>query len=441
MASKSMRVLLACALIFCSGCNREAAAPSADAPSKSDDLVSVKIVKPELKTLKRLSTQPATIHAYHQAELHAKVAGYLVDLQVDIGSHVETGDVLGVISVPEMQKARERQLATITQMESDEKSHVAAMKLAAASVTAAMASQDQAVADVEAATARVTFDQSEFQGVQELVASKSVAARLLDEARNRFAASQAAKAASLAALASAKANVTVAEQEMAVAESKKNSALSATEVARKQLEEMDELLAYATLKAPFKGVVTQRHVDLGDLVRNIQSASDSSRKPLFTVAQTEKVRVRCNVPEGDAPWANEGDAAAVKVRALRGRTFPGNVSRVTSSLDESTRTMLVEIDLDNADGALFPGMYGEVSITLEETAEALVVPATAVRFDEAGKSTLYVIGDGDVASVVEVTTGRDDGKQIQILSGIDKSARIADGMVTRLKTGQKVKVQ
>ena len=113
----------------------------------------------------------------------------------------------------------------------------------------------------------------------------------------------------------------------------------------KELEEMDVLMAYATLKAPFAGVVTQRAVDPGDLVRNIQTASDAAR-PLFTIAQLRRVRVRVAVPEHEVPDVHVDAKVTIVLRALPNHSFDAKISRTPRALDESTRTMLVEIDLD-----------------------------------------------------------------------------------------------
>ncbi|MCH7688948.1 MAG: efflux RND transporter periplasmic adaptor subunit, partial [Planctomycetes bacterium] len=156
-------------------------------------------------------------------------------------------------------------------------------------------------------------------------------------------------------------------------------------------------------------------------------------------------RVRIAIPENDAPWANVGDPVTLQMRAMPGQTFPGKISRVARALDESTRTMLIEVDLPNADGALLPGMYGEATIILEEIADALVLHAGAVRYNETGDSFVYVV-DSVVDNVgtiriVDVTTGLDDGKQIEITDNLDENDRVVDAMIGRLQAGQKVQVE
>ena len=420
-----------------SGCNRAEFPVLAE--GAVDNTPTVHLIAAQRTTIERTTTQPATIHAYHQAEIHAKVAGYLSELEVEIGQTVDKDDILGVISVPEMQISYERKQAEIRSLEAEQESAAAGVKLAQADVQAAQAQQSQAAAEVAQTDAQLNADTSEFKRVTQLVEQKAVAGRLLDEARQKLEASTSAKAAIEAALQSAVAAVTVAREKAAVAEAGVKAAAAQTDVVRKELEELATMMQYAMLKAPFKGVVTRRHVDPGDLVRNIQDASESSREPLFEIAQVNRVRLRIAIPEMEAPLARVGNAVSLKLRSLPDLDFQGKISRMARRLDESTRTMLVEVDLDNSEGLLIPGMYGDATVTLQQTPDALVVAATAVQFDETGNSSVYVVENG-VVKIVPVVTGHDHGRHIQILSGIDETARIAAGRIGRFKDGQKVKV-
>lgn len=436
-------------IAVCCGCQETTEPQLGAAEAEREDLVTVKVVRPQRKTLSRSTTQPATVHAYHQAELFSKVAGYLKELKIDadidsefdIGSEVDAGQVLAVIDVPEMEKAREKQEATIRKLKADERRAEAFSKLAAVNVTVAEALRKQADAQIKQIDAQLTAAEAEFERVKELVKNDAVAKRLLDEAQKKFESSQAEKTAVEAAFESAQANVSVAGEKRAVAMAEWESAQEATTVARKQLEEMDVLMGYAMLKAPFKGVITERNVDPGDLVRNFQTASNGSQRPLFSIAQLDRVRVRVAVPENDAPSANKGDPVTLRLRAFAGRSFDSTISRIAHRLDESTRTMLVEFDLPNPEGMLIPGMYGEATITLEEKPDALMLPAGAVRYNEDGDSYVYTIDSNNKVKIVDVQTGSDDGKQIEITSGLDDVSRVVDSMIGRLAAGQKVKIQ
>ena len=343
-----------------------AATPQSD--SQTGGTLTVSVVKPERKMLRRRTTQPATVSAYYEADIHAKVAGYLTELKHDIGDEVKAGEVLGIVSIPELDKQKERRQAEIRKLVADEKRAAAEVQVARSLQTAAEADWKQAQAEVGKSEALVVADRRELVRTQDLVQRQSVADRLLDESQKRFESSEAAQKAAEAAVSSAAARLTVAQSKIAAAQAEQDAAGAQTDVARKQLEELEALINYATLTAPFAGIVTARNVDLGDLVRNTQTASAGDRLPLFSVAQVETVRVRVQIPENDAPWADAGDAASIRLRAVPGPAIEAQLTRISGSLDPSTRTMTAEMELKNQDRKikLLPGMFGEVTITLAD---------------------------------------------------------------------------
>ncbi len=437
-------------LASCAGCTAQLAT-SADVgqtgagavaeQSANDDVVTVKTLSPEKTTLRRTTTQPASIHAYYQAEVYAKVGGYLEELNVDIGEQVDAGAVLATIAVPEMLKSREKLEATIRRLQADEKRAVAEISVAQANAESAKAATEQAQADVAAAEAHLKAARIEYERVDELVQNQALAERLRDEALKRYESAQAAKSAVESAVVSANANLGVANAKLQAAQADLATAQARIEVASKELEELDALMAYATVRSPFHGVVTERHADPGDLIRNAPSSSGPDSPPLFVIAELDKLRVRITVPENQTPWADEGDPVTLVAPALPNRQFEGTIDRIARSLDKSTRTMTVEVDLPNPAHALLPGMYAEATIELDEKPDALVLSAGAVRFDEEGHSRVYVVDQDNTVKVVDVSTGVDDGKQIEILSGLDENARVIDATARRLAPGQPVRIQ
>ena len=357
----------------------------------------VKTVSPQKITLRRTSSQPATVRAWHEAELFAKVAGYASKVTADIGDVVKAGQTLMQIDVPEMTKIYEKQQAELSLLEYK---------------------REQFQASVGVARAELEALQSEYDRVQTLIKTKAVTQRIGDETKSRYE--------------SAKARLVVAEAEV-------KSAASSVMVGRKTLEETEVMMQYASLKAPFAGIVTQRSVDPGDLVRN-KVSSDGSREPLFTVSKVDVLRVTVPIPERDAVWVKKGDIAEMSFTALPGVTFKDVVARRSGRLDSKTRTMVVEVDIPNANGRLIPGMYCKVEIIMQEKL-ALVVPAEAVRFNLTGDvSIVYVVKDDNSILLVPVKTGIDDGHNIEILSGLSGGEQVVMGMLGRLKDGQEVSV-
>ncbi len=365
--------------------------------ARAADGPAVKTVSAQKTTMRRTSSQPATARAWHEAELFAKVAGYASKVTADIGDAVKAGQTLMLIDVPEIIKTYERQQAELSLLEYKREQFQAAVGVARAELGAL---------------------QSEYNRVQALIKTKAVTQRVGDETKSRFE--------------SAKARLVVAEAEV-------KSAASSVMVGRKTLEETEVMMQYASLKAPFAGVVTQRSVDPGDLVRN-RVSSGGSREPLFTVSKIDVLRVTVPVPERDAVWVKKGDTAKIEFPAIPGEPLKNVVARRSGRLDPKTRTMAVEVDIPNANGRLIPGMYCKVEIIMQEKL-ALVVPSEAVRFDlTGGESIVYVVNDDNSISHVPVKIGIDDGHNIEILSGLSGGEQVVMGMLGRLKDGQEVSV-
>jgi HlyD family secretion protein len=428
-------VLAACLMV---GCGQNSSGELSE-EGKKDRLTVVSLVKPQMQNLPQTTTQPATVHPYWKTEIHAKVSGYLKDLNVDIGQPVDINTPLAIISVPEMLRAKESQDAEIKRLEAIEDRRVAEKNLALAQVKATAALKGQAQAQVKQADSQMIADLAERDRVKALVADMSVALRLLTEAENRYQSSKAAKSAAEFGLKSIDAQVEVAGEKVTVAQKVWEAANHETTVAKKKLAELKELMNYATLTAPFKGIVTERNVEKGDLVRNIQTASEKPRQPLFVVSDLSQVRIRVMVPEVAAPLVKEGADVTFTLRSLQGKTF--HVKRLSYTLDERTRTMLVEVVVPNPKGELLPGMYGEATITLKQKQQALMLPAGAVRFDKKGIASVYVVNADDTVREVPVKTGIDRGDEIEITAGLKADDRIVGPMIGRLQPGQKIRVK
>ena len=144
--------------------------------------------------------------------------------------------------------------------------------------------------------------------------------------------------------------------------------------------------------------------------------------------------------ERDARGVHAGKAVTLNLQAMPGRVFQGRVTRTSGSLDQSTRTLLVEVDLPNPKDEILPGMYGEATIPLEETKDAVILPAKAVHRDEQGHGFVYVVNDEGIVHKTAVTTGLDNGIDLEIRGPLRGGERIADATVAYLKDGQKVNV-
>lgn len=428
--------LLLLAVISLPACSQPDSQAKSEQKSK---LVPVKTVSVEEVVIPRTSTQPATIHPFYEAEIKAKVSGYVKELKADIGDYVEQDAVLAVLEVPELQKQSEILYAKIERHVALEQQATAGVDLAKAEVLSAQARLAQSKSEMSRVEASLAAVEAEFERTQDLVQRQSLERRVLDEVRKKRDSELAAKQSTESAITSAEAEVTVAKAKQAAADADAKVAQTNTKIARSELDELNVMIDYATLKAPFAGIVTKRSLDPGDLVQN-KDAGDSGQS-LFVISQIDKVRVQMPVPEADAALVNRGDKVTLTLPFFSSETpLTGSVTRMSQSLDRSTRTMLIEVELENSDGKLLPGMFGQATIDLSTKVAAATLPARAVRFDESGNAYVYILSSDDSVSVTDVKTGMDNGNSIEILSGVEAGQRVIDAHRERFTTGQKVTV-
>ena len=391
-------------------------------PLLAAEPTTVKIVKPEMVTLERKTTRPASVHAYHNVDVYARVSGYTKQVNVDIGDAVKAGQPLAKIDVPEMLAAEQLQLAEIAQLESEIVRYEAMVALAKVQITVAEA-------DVKESDAQISADQIEYDRIRKLTESKSISERLRDETLSRLETSKASRLAVVA-------KVGVAMAALKVTQANAIAAKTMVDVAQKKHDASKIMIGYATLRAPFDGVVSQRNLDPGELVD-----SGLQKKSLFTIIHSKKVRIRVAIPERDVVWVDVGDKAEFKCDALREGKIGGQVTRFAGALDPKTRTMLMEMEIDNKEGDLLPGMFGLLTVTLDHRPDRIVVPATALHHGESGQDpVVYVVSADDTVRHVPVSVGLDDGKRIEIIKGLSGKERIVTGMLGRLPPGQKVRV-
>jgi RND family efflux transporter MFP subunit len=431
--------LLLLTVVVLPGCARIVAAPAQEEEGARAEPVRVRVQKPQPKVVRNATVQPATIHPNFQAHIYARVPGYLQELKVDIGEKVAKGQVLGILDVPELDKRKEKQLAILQKREAEELRAAAEVAVAQATVKASEALLSKARADLSRSVAQLNADQSEYKRISDLVSSRSIAQRMQDEVTQRYESSKAGRYAAEASVLSAQENVSLARAKIQVAQAEQKAATAATSVARKELEELEALLSFATLKAPFAGTVVERHVEPGDLVRDAQSATGKA-PPLFAIADLQTVRVRVSVPERDTPYVKVGAKATIDLLALRGRPLVGKVSRLSRMLEGEARSMLVEIDLANDKDVLRSGMYGRATILLEERPRCVVLPITFVHQDETGKSFVYIVDEDSKVAAVTVTPGLDDGQSIEVLDGLSGEEQVIAPTENRLQVGQPVEV-
>jgi RND family efflux transporter MFP subunit len=197
------------------------------------------------------------------------------------------------------------------------------------------------------------------------------------------------------------------------------------------VQRLRQLLGFTRVTAPFSGVITRRNVDVGDLI-------DSSGKTMFVLTQMDPLRVYVNVPQSYAQLVRPGQKVVVTQSELRGQNFAGEVARTAGSIDAASRTMQVEINLRNGNGALLPGAYVQVALPLAAN-PTLIVPTTVLLFRGEGTRVAVVDASSHV-HLRPVTLGRNLGETIEVLDGIGAKERLVVNPSDSLAEGDAVKI-
>jgi RND family efflux transporter MFP subunit len=331
---------------------------------------------------------PATIQAVTEAPILARADGYLKSRFVDIGDRVRAGQPLAEIDAPELDQQIRQAEAAVEQVQ--------------ASIEQAQAALEQGKANRD--LARVTADRWKTLVTQGVVSRQE---------NDQYQAQLVAQGANVQALEKA-----VSAQRSSLSASKAN------------LARLQEVQGYRVVKAPFDGVITVRNVDIGTLV-------STGTTLLYRIAQTGTLRSYVNVPQSNANSVHLGQPAQLTVSNFPGRSFRGTVARTANVLDPASRTMLVEVDVPNTDGALFPGMYAEVNLGSSLKNPPLVIPAQALLVRSDGAQVAVVKDDG-IVHLQKVAIGRDYGDRVEILQGVDEGATILAAPGETAREGAKI---
>ena len=207
-------------------------------------------------------------------------------------------------------------------------------------------------------------------------------------------------------------------------------ASSAANVAR-----LRDLESFKRVVAPFDGVVTARNTDIGALI----AAGQNSGTALFQMSDTRKLRIYVQVPQPYAPAATPGMVAQLTFQEHPGKSYPTQVVRTAQALDPASRTLQVELQVDNAKGELFPGSYSEVHFKLAAKTESLRLPINALVFRSAGLQ-VAVVGADHAVHLKNITSGRDFGKSIEVLTGLDPGDRVVVNPPDSITDGAAVRI-
>jgi len=228
----------------------------------------------------------------------------------------------------------------------------------------------------------------------------------------------------------------VAQQDVDNAVGTYNANKAIVEANQANVKQLQALQSFEKIYAPFDGVVTARNTDIGDLINSGSSAG--VKTDLFHIAQPEKLRVYVNVPEEYSQGIRVGMTADLNLTEFPGRKFQGKVVRTAQAINMTTRTLLVEVDVDNPTGTLLTGSYAEVHLKVPTRASTLLLPVNTLLFRTEGLR-VGIVRDGKVV-LSEVTPGHDFGDQIEIVSGLKPDDQIIINPPDSIVSGQQVKI-
>jgi RND family efflux transporter MFP subunit len=323
-------------------------------------------------------TLPATTLGFTEANIYARASGYVLKRYVDIGDHVKAGQLLAEITAPEIEDE-------VGQYQN--------------SLQAAQETQQQN--NAQRASTDVT---SRRVGI---LANDGWAT--LEHRDTTWYAYQAQTHATTAATY----NAAAMEQ---------------------QLKYYDQQKSYQQVVAPFDGIVTQRNIDVGSLI----TADATGGTAMFAMTQSGVIRVWVYVPQDDAFGVKPGVEAVVRVPAMPNLTFQGKVTRIADALQPGTRTLLTEVDVPNPDGALQPGVYCTVELQIPRAAPALIVPASAIIFNQNGMQVATV--ENGVARLRKIGITTDYGTEVELNEGVKAGDQIILQPPVNLADGEKVQI-
>jgi len=376
-----------------SGCAR-ARPVSADNPENAPAASVAPVVKQKITDQLEIASE---FEPFQEINVYAKVSGYVQKLNVDWGTHVRQGEVMAVLEIPELEQQLQLDEAALRKSQQDLKRAREELNRAQSAYTVANLTYTR-LADVQKVR-------------PELVAQQDVDVALGKDQEAD------------AAVSGAKAGLAAAEQAVAVSQA--------------TLDRDKALYAYSRITAPFDGVVTQMNAFKGALLAAGTAASKNDL-PLCQLSQNNVLRLVIPLPERAVPSVSIGETVSMNVSSLN-KSVEGKIVRVSGQIDEDTRTMHTELQVNNSNYELVPGMYASVQIPLHTAENALTVPIQAFQSAGEGRGTLLVVDSSNKIEQRQVTPGLQTASLVQILKGVSEGERVVIGDQSQYRSGDLVK--
>ena len=371
---------------------------------KPADVPTVAVAKVSTEDLSHGLVLTAEFKPFQEVDVMAKIAGFVKQINVDVGDRVKQGQLLATLEIPEM---------------ADD------LRRADAAVVRARAEVTRAQDEQRSAESVHSIAHLSFQRISTVAEKKPglVAQQEIDEAQSRDLVTEAQVSAAKSALAAAQEQVNV------------NSA---------DTQKVKTLMDYTRVIAPFAGVITRRYADTGSMIQ-AGTASQTQAMPVVKLSENSRLRLILPVPESAVSTVHIGQQVEVKVPTMK-RSFPGRVARFSDKLSLATRTMDAEVDVANPSLILIPGMYAEVNLTLERRDKVLGIPAIAVDRDNsdsqpgaAQTGQVLIVTPNNCVERRKVTLGIESSNNIEIRSGLNEGDSVVLTGRSTLRPGQEVR--
>jgi RND family efflux transporter MFP subunit len=394
LGSCALAAILGALALVLSSCSGNGSAPV----QASGSAVTVGVTKVVKKSLGREITLSSELVPFQEIDVYAKESGYVKRLSVDYGTHVKAGQVMAILEIPELE----------AQLQEDQ----AEIKNAVNQVSRAQHELYRYQAQYKALHLQYTRLNGVFESQPGIVAQQEV-----DDAQGKDMAASAQVDAGQAALEAAQSQLSVAKAKLAHDQS---------------------LFDYSRITAPFSGVVTERYANLGTLVQ-AGTGSSTQAMPIVRLSEDDLFRLVIPVPESYVQYIRIGDHVDVRVPSLN-RTFPGKVARFSVDVREDTRTMHTEVDVENPQRVLLPGLYADAELSLDRTGDVPTVPVQALTH-ERDKITVLVVNRNNELEDRPVQLGLQTPSDAEIVSGLNEGEQVVVSDRSGLKAGQKVHPQ
>jgi len=388
--------------ILLSACSRRDNV-AAGAP-KPADAQTVAVAKVQSADLSHNLVLTAEFKPYQEVDVMAKVAGYIKEINVDVGDRVKENQLLATLEIPEMAADRSR---------------------AEASIKRSQAEVQRADDELKRAESAHDIAHLSYQRLNTVAERKPglVAQQEIDDAHSRDL---------------------VAEAQVSAAKSARAVAQEQVQVNNSDLERVKTLIDYTRVTAPFTGVVTRRYADKGSMIQ-AGTASQTQAMPVVRLSQNSLLRLILPVPESVVPTVHVGQQVEVRVTTLN-RSFLGKVARFADKLSLSTRTMDTEVDVPNPNLVLIPGMYAEVDLSLAQRNSVLAIPLTAVDLESEGSDTpslkrghVMVVTPNNRVETRQIELGLETANRVEVRSGLNEGDLVVIGGRAGLQNGQEVR--